>query len=92
MAKVSNSVPQVINPTSESTLSVKLQFSPKDTLSALQMNLVDIAMNPDKINIKVSAILKVGVGIMKFTVPFDYTATLKQLMTKTPPSGDSHKC
>lgn len=90
--KVSNSTTQIILPQAPSPLSVKLQFSPKDILATLKMNSTDLITSPDKINIKISALLTAGIGFLKFDIPYDYNTTLKEMMTSSEPNSSSTKC
>ena len=92
VAKVSNAVPQTLAPNSDSPLAVKLQFSPKDALAIVQMNIGDLIAHQDKINIKISMKFTVGLYFIKTTIPFDYISTLKEMTTSSDPNSTGLTC
>jgi LEA14-like dessication related protein len=92
VAKISNSVPQVINPSSSSVVSAKLQFNPKQVLGVINKNAIDLAKNADSIKIKFIINMKVGFGILSFNVNQEYLTNLKELLSSSEPNGASKKC
>lgn len=93
VAKVSNTVPQIVLANAISVLSAKLEFNPRDVLQTLKMNITDLLLNPDKINIKIAINVEAGIGILKFSVPYNYITTLKELTTSSTPNDQSStKC
>ncbi len=92
VTKVSNAIPQTIKPNSTSLLAVKLQFVPEKILNIAKTNILEILTKPETTTIKIATTMKVGFGIFKFNVNFDYVTTVKELMTSSDPNNSANKC
>lgn len=90
--KVSNAIAQNINPTSDSVLSAKLTFSPKEALEAIKMNISDLLTRPEQVIIKINVQVTVGIGIIKFDIPYDISMSLKDMMSGKGNDSHSIKC
>lgn len=81
VTKISNNKPFVILPNSVSTIPINIEFKPSDIIKAAKLNLVDIAVSPEKINIRVDTDLKakfwgLTINLAKNTSTFN----LKEMM------------
>jgi LEA14-like dessication related protein len=72
----------VIKGSSTFPVSLNVQFNPSDVLNALKINLVDVAINPQKINIRVDLVLKAKLWFFNINIKDKYVFNLKDLLTK----------
>ena len=92
VSKISNIVPQAVKPNSISIVSAKIQFSPKKVLETLKKSAIELATSPETIKVKISANMKIGYGILKFNVNYDYNTNLKELLLSETPNSSAKKC
>lgn len=92
VTKISNAITQSIKANSISVVSAKIQFSPKQILSVLKLNAATLAVSPDTVKVKISANMKIGYGILKININYDYVTTLKELLTSEQPTSSAKKC
>lgn len=90
--KISNAIPQPIKANSSSEIGVKIQFSPKKIFDILKINAVSLASSPQTVQVKIETKMKIGYGILKFGVNYDYITNLKELLTSSEPNSSTNKC
>lgn len=73
-----------ILPKSDSVLGINVAFNPKDVLSLLGQNLLEIVITPEKYTLKVEIKLKVSVYGIKVSIPYTFVSTIKELTAKKP--------
>jgi LEA14-like dessication related protein len=84
VTKLVNSNDVVVQAKSTSVIPVNIQFNPSEVLKLLGQNALTILASPQKIIVKVDVKLKVALYGIKFSIPYVYESTLKELMTPTP--------
>lgn len=82
VSKISNPNDTIIAPKSTSVLPINIGFNPTDVLNLLGKNLTTILIAPETINLRVEIKLKVAIYGIKVSIPYIYTATLKEIMSK----------
>ena len=82
VTKIELKKPFVIKGNSTFPVSVNVQFNPSDVLDALKINALDIAVNPQKINIRVDLVLKAKLWFFNVNIKDKYVLNLKDLLTK----------
>jgi LEA14-like dessication related protein len=82
VTKIELKKPFVIKANSTFPVSINVQFNPSDVLNALKINLVDVAINPQKINIRVDLVLKAKLWFFNINIKDKYVFNLKDLLTK----------
>ena len=72
----------IIDPKSTSVLGVDVTFDPAKVLQVLKVSAADLLLLPEKQIMKVEMNLKVKIFGLKFSIPYIYTATIKELKDK----------
>lgn len=84
VTKLANKNDVVVGAKSTSIIPINIQFNPSSVLQLLGQNALTILASPNKIVVKVDIKLKVALYGIKFSIPYVYESTLKELMTPTP--------
>jgi len=82
VTKIESVEPFTIKADSTSPFKLNVEFNPNDVLSMLKLNAVDIAVNPQKVNIRLDLTLKAKLWFFKVNIKDKYTFNLKELLTK----------
>jgi len=72
----------IIEPKSDSVLGVDVTFDPSKVFQVLKVSFADLLLAPEKQVMKVEMNLKVKIFGLKFSIPYIYTATIKELKDK----------
>ncbi len=92
VSKISNARAQEIKHNSTSVLSAKLQFSPQKVFETLKINALGLISSPRTVEVKIVSKMRIGYGILKFNITYDYITTLQELLTSEEPNSTSKKC
>jgi len=84
VTKLVNMGTTTIMPKSTSVIPVNVKFNPTEVLNLLGKNWAAILLHPETINIRVEVKLKVSLYGIKFSIPYVYNSTLKEMMAKKP--------
>jgi len=84
VTKLANKNDVVIGAKSTSIIPINIQFDPSSVLQLLGQNALTILASPNKITLKVDIKLKVALYGIKFSIPYVYESTLKELITPKP--------
>ncbi len=80
VSKAVNFSKQKIAPRTTSEIAVAILLSPKEIAKKLESNWAALALYPEKIKNKMKLKLKIKYGILSFSGPYNYTASLKDLI------------
>jgi len=72
----------IIEPKSDSVLGVDVTFDPAKVFQVLKVSFADLLLAPEKQVMKVVMNLKVKIFGLKFSIPYIYTVTIKELKDK----------
>jgi len=84
VTKLVNGNDVTVGAKSTSVIPINIQFNPSQVMTLLGQNALTILASPQKIVVKVDVKLKVALYGIKFSIPYVYESTLKELMTPTP--------
>lgn len=82
VTKVENNSPTAVLAAQTNTIGLNVVFNLQDVYQKIGKSVLTIAANSDKIIIKVDAKLKVKLWFFTVNIPYVYTSSLKDLMSK----------
>lgn len=79
ITKVMNKAENTILPKKTSTIAVNVDINPSIVLKGIGSNILNMALNLNKITVKVDMKLKIKVLGMKFNIPYIYKSTIGEM-------------
>ena len=80
IAKLKNQNPIKIEPKSITVIPLNVKVNPSKAISDIKLNLAQILLKPESVVLRIETKLKVKIWLFSVNIPYNYSATFKELM------------